>query len=382
MKEAFRKRQSFGLLEGLWAEGLTAVHPRSLIRPSSEVQDSAFLFWGKAAAASWEALKPNAPSLVVSSEPRPKSACLRTVHWVQAEHPTPGPGSFQAGQCLLEFFDGLRRLGDRRLEIYLSGGASSLAWLAAAGLRADELQSKLAALYRQPLSIAELNARRARLCGLKLGGAARWLNLLAPKIKAQVHLISDVAPYSLQWVGSGPFWNSQIPHHRLADNATLVGAIQAAAHRRGVSVLGAHSAGWAGSPGGCEDWIRGIEKLRARARTPGLFILGGEPHLRLPPVHGKGGRLSHLAGRLAQTYREVIQAGDLKILAASSDGVDGTSGQAGAWVDQKTLPSARALAQALCRYDTGSLLMNSRAAYGSGRPTGTNVQDVVMLNFS
>ncbi len=385
-----------------WKEALSEVDPEVLLseavrqRPVGE--RAAYLFWGKAAYRSWEVVSglksEPVPSLVImphgSVSGRP-SGVGRT-HWVEAEHPIPGPGSFAAGRALLEFFDSLRREQRRDLRVFLSGGASSLAWVRPSRISEAQLQEQLEELYRKPLPIAELNRRRSKLCALKGGGAARWLRRLAPDVSARVELISDVAPYGPEVVGSGPFWDKRVPHHVMADNGRYVEAF-ARALGSGAKVLGAWQLGsW-------ESWVSRFEReieseiQAGDSRSPSsqrVFILGGEPQVRVPAWvsrNARGGRMCQIGAALTLRWARPLREGRLEILAASSDGVDGRSGSAGVYLgleQGRTLDRKpgllRELDQATGSFDAARVL-DQIGALIPARVSGTNVQDLVAVRI-
>jgi len=107
-----------------------------------------------------------------------------------------------------------------------------------------------------------------------------------------------------------------------------------------------------------------------------VLLAGGETAVSLGRSRGRGGRTLELALAAA----EVLAGSDVVLLSASSDGVDGTSGAAGAFVDGETAARARALGlspeQALERHDTAPLFEALGDQLVTG-PTGTNVCDWV-----
>lgn len=316
-----------------------------------------------------------------SSAPR-GCALPREVRWIQGEHPIPGPGSLAAGAELLEFFDALGRKKTRRLTVFLSGGASSLAWVKPAELSLEDLQARLFKLYRSALDIRALNQKRSRLCRLKQGGAARWLHRLAPRVRARVLVISDVAPFGPEVVGSGPFYDATggtapIPHRLIADNRVWVQSCVRRIEDAGGRLLFAES-GWKG------PWQQWTRRIGALLRREGFLVIGGEPQVALPRSHGSGGRMSHLALSLACEHWEEIRAGELQILCASSDGIDGHSRSAGAWVRPSTLRSVRnphVLLGALTRFDSAEFLREHSALLPSPADgmSPSNVQDLVLI---
>jgi glycerate 2-kinase len=376
-------------LLGLWKSCLDEVSPGRLLARSDAGRDAgtARLFWGKAARASWQARRSGCPSLVLSPEPRPDSVPSwqkGPLTWVQGEHPLPGPGSFAAGQAILEFFDALRRGGIQKLEVDLSGGASSLAWLKPHGITDASLQHRLGELYRRRQTIETLNRERSRLCLLKAGGTARILRQIAPQVRVRVRLISDVAPFGAQVVGSGPFWDGLTPHRVLADNRRLCRSLMAAATDRGAVVRllrQAWIAPW-------KHWVEVASRSALATRDPDCeswILLGGEPLLELPRAasHRKGGRQSQIALALAQELEPEIRRGRLELLCAASDGRDGNSGSAGSWITSETLPGGRfpqEAARALRSFASAELLASSGALLPESQPF-TNVQDALIVRI-
>ena len=120
----------------VWARVCSQLEPKnwisSVLSAHSKKRDRrAALFWGKAAGATARVylrrqIIAEFSSLVISPEEVPRG---HSGHWVQGSHPIPDSKSFEAGSKLLEFFDYLRRADITHLDIFLSGGASSLAWI-------------------------------------------------------------------------------------------------------------------------------------------------------------------------------------------------------------------------------------------------------------
>lgn len=377
----------------LWRLSKKEIDPAVLLRrvgrdSARTKSHSAALFWGKAAARSFASVgRRYQYSLVIAPEgPSPAFDASR-VNWVVGEHPLPGNGSFAAGAALLDFFDALRRWDVQNLDIFLSGGASSLAWVLKDGMSRRELLSRLQQLYARSLTIAQLNQERAKLCALKKGGAGRWLRALSPKTRARVFLISDVLPFGPEFVGSGPFWISGnlIPHRVLADNSTWLESFRRNARQFDLPVLSCSS-------GHVEKWLEWVEILNSqienaiRKNRGGLILMGGEPRIQLPRAAGSGGRMSHLAAALALRFLDPLCAKKMEILCVASDGVDGRSGAAGAHLGRGFAVRAtrdnerirKSLGQALGLYDSASVLRDFGALM-TAHPSGTNVQDCVAI---
>jgi len=111
-----------------------------------------------------------------------------------------------------------------------------------------------------------------------------------------------------------------------------------------------------------------------------LLVLGGEV-LTVPVAAVQGGRAQELALRLALRMAR-LGSRPWAFLALGSDGIDGNSPAAGAYVDQTTLERAR-----LARLDPERTLRDSTTYrffkklnddFTTG-PTGTNLRDLYLL---
>jgi len=118
---------------------------------------------------------------------------------------------------------------------------------------------------------------------------------------------------------------------------------------------------------------------RIAAAAPGTFwIWGGESSVILPPNPGRGGRNQQLA--LAAALAMAGETG-LTLLAAGTDGIDGSSDDAGAIVDDSTCARGAAAGldgpEHLLRADSGTYLEECGDLLHTG-PTDTNVGDLVL----
>ncbi len=319
-------------------------------------------------------------------------------------HPLPTGESLAAGRRLIEVL-GVAPPGATLLFL-LSGGASSLAEVPAAGLGLADLEHINRWLLGSGLPIGSVNRVRIAVSRIKGGGL---LAVLPPR-PLRVLAISDVPGDDPGLIGSGPL----VPAHDLA--AALAGlplppwlravgerglAGRAAMRSAGLAVgppvelvatldLAKTAAATAALEAGLrvlvhplhldgDAAVRGRELARSlRSGQPGVQIWGGETTVRLPEHPGRGGRNQHLALAAA---RELAGRADLMLLAAGTDGSDGPGEDAGALVDGGTLTRAAAAgldaADCLARADSGTLLAASGDLLRTG-PTGTNVTDLVL----
>lgn len=289
------------------------------------------------------------------------------VEILPGDHPIPGPRSFDSSQRLV---DAVRRWPPAAPCVALiSGGASALLSLPAAADRAA-----LVELTRNDLGlpIAELNRRRARLDPLKGGGLAR---LVGPRPFHGL-VISDVptATDPLGTVGSGP---TVLPDNRdrhviVASNGTAVRAALAAARSSGALAFQESVDGEA-SDEGRRLAGRLLTLARAHPNDRVVLVAGGESTVRVRGS-GLGGRNQELALGAAQVLAETPAC----LLSLGTDGEDGPTDAAGAWVDGSTARTAGTrLNAALDNNDAYPLLAQLDRLIRLGR-TGTNVADVVI----
>ena len=333
----------------------------------------------------------------------------------------------------------LRAAGPKDLVVVLlSGGGSSLLVEPVAGL---ELRNKISitqALSESGATIHELNAVRRCLSTVKGGGL---LNRCRAD-HAVALIISDVLDNDLSVIASGPTvasedaevaarnadavverllshrpelavearsavgrWlqsrregsgdgpGSHCANYILANNATAVDAAGTEAVRRGWNYL---MMSHRSSEGDAAEVGRAMARLLldvdsgSRTEAVDCWIFGGEPTVDLRGAAGgrlgSGGRNQHLVAAAAD---ELIRAGadalrgyDFCLVSAGTDGEDGTTSVAGAWLDREGLRELarrpEAVADALAAFDSHTLFRGLGATVDSG-PTGTNVCDVRIL---
>jgi hydroxypyruvate reductase len=302
----------------------------------------------------------------------PGLAQLPRVTVMESAHPVPDSRSLAAGA---ELERRLARLDAHTHPVFLvSGGSSSLV----ESLRAGRSLADLRALNEQGLAagldIAALNARRGALSRLKHGGVAR---LLAGR-RATALFISDVPGDDPGIIGSGLLGRDGaaadgILRIVVASLEMAVGRVAQAAQACGLSLDSRASR----FDGAAEEVAHAfVDALRATA-ADGL-VWGGESTVRLPARFGRGGRNSHLALVAARLLR--AQEG-ITILAAGTDGTDGSSSDAGALVDGGTLERAELagcdVERAFHDFDSATALECAEDLVHTG-PTGTNVGDLLI----
>ncbi len=339
---------------------------------------------------------------------------------LRASHPLPDERSVHAAERLLAAAAKVaRRVEDgarEELLVLVSGGASALACAPLEGISLEEKRQIIDRMLRSGASVAAINMVRRHLSRIKGGGLRR----AAGHARVRSRLVADVlvrdadrvrvgAPHE---IGSGPSCldptsgaealealrvhapdlvprfaplltrTRPIATDRVIDRAIdqdvavvatpfdLVTAAKAIAARRGYVSLEL-------SPNlDPVDIVADRLLAHARALRPGeVAIAVGEPTVALPPpttsATGKGGR----AGRLALELWVRGLPADVAFVALASDGVDGSSGHAGAVVSGLAPTGGE---DALARFDDAPFLAQHGAAISS-KPTGSNLLDLHVL---
>jgi hydroxypyruvate reductase len=276
-------------------------------------------------------------------------------------HPVPDARSEAAADAAIELVESAR-VEDHVLAL-ISGGASSLIEKPLHSL--DQVVRLTGVAMARGMPIAQLNFLREQLSTIKGGRLAD--RSLAP---VTTLVVSDVIGDDARVVGSGPTVSNAKPARvEVVAPMRLFGEAMAAA-------LGARR---------IETPVDGkaLDVAAELVRETGTIVAWGEPVVVLPEVgfdekRIRGGRAQHLALELAKLLRGTDRAA----FVAGSDGIDGTTWAAGAFVtgetwdaiaNQKIDPE-----DALRRCDSTRALLAVDALVITG-PTGINHADVIVI---
>jgi hydroxypyruvate reductase len=342
--------------------------------------------------------------------PRPR------IELVEAAHPVPDAAGLAAAERMLRMAGGLS--ADDLVIALISGGGSALLSLPAPGLTLADKQAVHRALLASGATIAEMNCVRKHLSAIK-GGRLAAACAPAPVLTLS---ISDVPGDDPAVIASGPTvadesscadalaicarYRIELPQAARAGlesgafetpkpgDARLAGheyrlvaapwqSLQAAAEAARALGLQAHVLG---------DDLEGESRVvgqvhaalaRSVARrgapfaAPCVILSGGETTVTIGPgqTGGRGGRAAEFALGCALA---LDGAAGIHVLAADTDGIDGSEDNAGAFVGPDTLARARALgldaARMLERHDSYGLFAALGDLLVTG-PTHTNVND-------
>lgn len=299
-------------------------------------------------------------------------------------HPLPDAASIAAGEALADFATALP--SGARVAVLISGGASAGVELPASGVSLELLQRANAWLIASGLPIEAINGVRSRLSRLKGGGLARLL----AHCEIEAWVLCDVPTGNLAAVAGGPLsptpakppavpdWLEPYMDPAGVDEDVAMPALRRlAGNEEAVAAVARAGVREAGRLAGEATELGSRIGNDLAAAAPGLYVWGGEPVMRLSANPGRGGRCQQLALAAAAAFADRT---DCWLLAAGTDGWDGTDPVAGACVDGQTVNRGRAAgidaACALRRADAGGFLAASGDRVRTG-PTGTNVNDLV-----
>jgi hypothetical protein len=178
-----------------------------------------------------------------------------------------------------------------------------------------------------------------------------------------------------------------VRHVLLGDNATAVAAAAAAASRAGYEVVGSDGAVEASAEAtGQRLAAAGMTLVKAVRRDgrPRAIIEGGEATVTVPPDHGLGGRNQQTALAALDAVASSGEPWPEELLIASfgTDGEDGPTDSAGAFVDAGVAATSAAegldVGRALSRCDAHPFFTAAGGLIQTG-PTGTNVADIRLV---
>ena len=334
---------------------------------------------------------------------------------VQAAHPVPDEAGRRAAARILELARGLS--ADDLVVCLISGGASSLLALPAAGVTLEEKQAINSALLKSGAAIDEMNCVRKHLSAIKGG---RLAAACAPA-RVVTLLVSDVPGDSPSVIGSGPTVPDPttcadalavLGRHAIAVPASIRAALESGTletPKPGDPVFAGHAVHLVATPqqsldaaaeraraAGVDAHIlsdeiegesREVGKVHAAlARQiacrkqpfapPCVVLSGGETTVTVRPgASGRGGRGTEFLLGCAIALQGEPR---VHVLAADTDGIDGSEENAGAFVTPTTLARAAALGL------SARGLLDRNDAYGFFSalgdlvvpgPTFTNVND-------
>jgi len=337
---------------------------------------------------------------------------------IAGEHPVPGKGSMRAGVAALRLLASARS-GDDVVALVSGGGSALLEAPLVPFVTPKEIERLHQVLVVSGAPIGAINTVRKHLSALK-GGRLAALAKQARSLSTLI--VCDVDLERYEEVASGP---------TVPDRTTLDDMVEAVSHYglapalpervleglraarlpetpkpkdpifkraksilllsnldlRNAAVRGGLARGLSAEAmpteitGPVDETVEMVARAIEGAPTGlRLLVLGGETRT-VAPAGGQGGRAQDLALRLALRMRNLSVRG-WAFIATGSDGKDGSSPAAGAFIDSSTLERIRAMGidpeKILERGDSYKVFHRLGDALVTG-PTGTNVRDLYLL---
>jgi len=341
---------------------------------------------------------------------------------IEAGHPVPDENSIKAATAIKKFLSSLT--GNDLLLCLISGGASALIADMSEGISLDDLQQLSRLLLDCGASIHEINTVRKHICVLKGGQLLRHTN------GAQVIslLVSDVIGDDLSVIASGltvadnssfaDAWDVfdkfdlslKIPisikkylqdglkrhvmdtskpgdslfdrtaNYIIARNEDALNAAKEAATQLGyhVNIIDKTMKGEAKEM--AATFVNAL--MTYKGNKPACLLMGGETTVTIKG-NGKGGRNQEFVlAALIELMQLNVPAEQIPIiLSGGTDGTDGPTDAAGAFIDKNVLNNIKALS-----YDPLPYLLNNDAYHFFKQtgtllitgPTQTNVMDIVI----
>lgn len=306
--------------------------------------------------------------LVVSKQDSGSSLSDERLICLTAAHPVPDESSLQAGQALLTFVQQLP--SQARVLFLLSGGASALVEVLPDDWSLARWQEQTQQWLASGWDIQRINQARKNLSLVKGG---KLLVHFPEQMGILQLIIADVPNQDLAAVGSGLLLadvvDERVSTYCLADNRSLLASL--ALYLPHAEMMPAYVSS--------EVNALAVE-IASKAVLGQCTVWGGEPVVQLPEHAPMGGRMQHLALAVAWQLRHTTFPWSL--IALASDGDDGNSRAAGAWVNEQTIRIAEchgwSVEATLAQANAHALLADVGALIETGY-TGTNVNDVMIL---
>jgi glycerate 2-kinase len=435
---------SSAALESVLAAALAAVDPAQAVRRHVALDQDALLVAGQryplkdyrkiVVVGAGKASAPMAAAIeevVAERVPVVGNVTVRYGHGVptrqvrihEAGHPMPDAAGVAATREIVDALD--HATAEDLVVCVISGGGSALLTLPAEGISLADLQQTTDALLRCGANINEINVVRKHLDTVKGGGLARR----AAPAKLVALILSDVVGNPLDAIASGPtvpdtstfadaaavfdryaLWSliprSVVEHLRAGISGavpetpkpgdSLFGSTQTVIV--GSNLLACEAAAAAASGLGLQTlilstYVEGEAREAARVLAgvlreidasghplsrPCCVVAGGETTVTIRG-EGRGGRNQELALAAASALRGLD---NVLLASVGTDGSDGPTDAAGAWVDGSTLEQAAQqgldAAAALASNDSYTFFDKLGNLIRTG-PTNTNVNDIYLL---
>lgn len=296
---------------------------------------------------------------------------LAVIEHFTSSHPIVSKKSIKAARKLLQKVKELKK--DDYFIFLLSGGASAMIEKPIDGLSLNDFKIVSSSLLTSGIDIKALNTIRKSISQIKGGKLANTI-----KANGKVLVLSDVIGDDLNIIGSAPMKNKKFKHYLIGNNKiALKEAKRYCKDKFEVSKIITTSLEL-DSQSACSFINKEIEKYDKKYDTF-VLLFGGETTTIVKKDSGYGGRNQELALRLLLKNKPKK---NISILCAGSDGIDGRSNAAGAFVDFNIYKEIKKQNLKAKEYleDSNSNTFFKKLGYDliTGI-TGTNVMDFIIV---
>lgn len=236
---------------------------------------------------------------------------------IKASHPIPGLNSVEAGRRLVSFVSQIPR--DAKCLALISGGASASVVHLKAGENFHDYCTRLKELIYSNTSIEKINDFRSSKSDIKNGGLLKYA-----KCSMDAYILSDVYSNRIDTIGSGL---------TVGANNIIIGDHYLVREKL-AEKLPSHKVFEFES----FDINTMAESVVKKIIQQESVYTTSEAQLDVE-ITGVGGRNQHLVLLVMKKLKEKDYRKDFFFMSCSTDGIDGTSSNAGAWIDQKFLQS-------------------------------------------
>lgn len=419
----------------IFQAGVAAVNPTILISKSIYIENGVLyageksynlhkfrrihiLGIGKAAASMAQAVEEillvhNVPYKGLVVVKKGYSLPLQDLRLVSSGHPIPNEESVRAAKLLEDY---VKNITKQDLTICLiSGGASALVLDLPKDVELSEIQNIVDKMIRADLPIHQINTVRKSLSRLKGGG----LLSIIPSDSLINIFLSDVPDDNFMTIGSGltvpetldmgqavailkenKLWNTLTPTLKefiknrilrpfdkgrkinnilIGNNRTALDGAAYTAQRMGYKTIVIESILTAPVEELCSQIIDTLIKYEDKNKL--CLIWGGEPLVHVEGS-GLGGRCQHLALTVLDKLKNTSLLEGITFLAAGTDGGDGPTDKAGAYINSQSLCASFYTDELLCtslqNFDSYHFFQKIGGHIHTG-PTYTNVMDMIIL---
>lgn len=361
---------------------LDAIDPQKLISQSMDFDafdcPTHVIAFGKAAASMALGCRAELGTMFVDGivlcpdERIPDDAESLGLSFFGVDHPSPTERNIDATKAVIEYASAIPR--EHACVVCISGGGSANLCAPSRGVSLNEIIETTERLNQSGASIQELNAARKKLEILKGGGLGRLLGHLE---HVEACVLSDVMGDDLDTIASGPMRDEGQPiKHTVIGNhlvlrdacGSFIQHINAKVEVRSMDAIG--------------DALTAGQTLAGRFQQSPQSVCAatGETTVDASGTEGVGGPCMEfvLAAGLELTQSKLS---DWFVIGLASDGIDGPTQAAGAILTNEMLGRQgvmRDAQRALSDHDAFGFfrLIGANIVIG---PTGTNVNDVVMI---